>query len=446
MELELRNYQLEQLEFLIDSDDNSCVQSPTGTGKSVVIAAYVEYLLKMGKQRIAIITPRKELVKNLKKYFGNRATMAFTNEKPNLFAPILITTFQSANKYMKLYNPDHYISDESHLSVTKTWCKAIDEGVRHDGFTATPMRYDGRKLRTHYSKLYKSQPIQWFIDNGYLSEVNIHQAEFDDPVRIGYYYSQKDDLMKQYEILGCKPKIDETVDLYLSKHKGEKSLFFVTSEGHGVDLEEALCRKGVNARFLTHKTSNKRRDNDFQAFAKDGLDCLINMELFTTGIDVPNCLNVFACRFTKSVALLFQMFGRGTRKSEGKIYNYYDLAGNHYYHDYDILTFNAWSLDNLDEEIMMSASPRNRDSGGVYVKYEGYDEFIGLTSNLFEKKKKAQDTFSRKTIKSILQCGNMGYREKIMEICFADVAVEHKVYGLRVLKISEDNIKQYLSI
>lgn len=337
----LRPYQLDQLNFLLESDENTLIQSPTGTGKSVVIEAYINALLALGKKSIFVITPSKELCLNLKSYFGSMATVAFSGETPNIFAPIFISTFQSASKYIELYQPDHIISDEAHISVCATWSKLLKKvNVRHDGFTATPNRLDGKPLRENFSKIYVSEPIQWFIDNKYLAPLDLTICDFPE-----FMSAKGDSLGSQEEIFGSIPEVERSIKIFTENSlNDDKVLFFVTGINHGLLLEDELKKIGVDASFISSKTKTKERDRVFQSFQNGDKKVLINVGLFTTGVDIPKCSSVYLCRFTFSPTTFFQMVGRGWRYLDGKTYKLFDLSGNCWHHGSPAM-FYEWSLD-----------------------------------------------------------------------------------------------------
>jgi superfamily II DNA or RNA helicase/phage FluMu protein Com len=339
--IELRDYQKKQLDFLINSDENTCIQSPTGTGKTPVMVQYINQLLEKGLNSIAVITPSSELVRNIKGYFGTRATMAFSGEIPNLYAPILITTYQSAAKYLNtgLYTPQHVISDECHSSVCDTWKNVIKPGVRHDGFTATPNRLDGKPLSENFSRLYKAPAIQWFIDRKYLAPFNLTICDYPE-----FYDAHNDSLCTQQEIFGSIPEIDKSVEIYMENSRNSKTMFFVTGVAHGLQLEERLRHYGVDASFIESTTPRSIRNRDFGEFKFGNKKVLININLFTTGIDVPECDAIYACRFSYSPTFHFQIAGRGWRYLPGKTFKYFDLAGNCYYHGSPTMPY-PWSLE-----------------------------------------------------------------------------------------------------
>ena len=78
------------------------------------------------------------------------------------------------------------------------------------------------------------------------------------------------------------------------------------------------------------------------------------IDLLTTGVDVPNVLNIVFFRYLKSPILFYQMLGRGTRLAEGKLmfraYDYTDatrLLGRDFI---SALTKEPMKLEDLEDE------------------------------------------------------------------------------------------------
>lgn len=337
----LREYQQDHVNELFSSKHNqNIIQSPTGTGKSVEIAHVTLKLLDSGIKKIMIITPNRELVQNLKSYLGTAASMAFSGMVPNIGVPILITTYKSAHKYLDVFKPEYFISDEAHSVRAETWEKLIPAGAYHLGYTATPSRGDGKPLSTMFKHLITSPSINWFVNHGYLSPYQIIPRDIPEWKLTG----RGDDLGQQEKIFGGVPQIKKTVKLWIDECSENKTLIFCTTIDHGILLEKEFMRKGVDARFLSSKTPILERDKHYESFKNGHLKVLINVNLFKTGIDIPDCDCIFACRFFGSEVDAFQSFGRGMRHQDGKLFRYYDLSGTAYYHG-DFGLKDDWSLD-----------------------------------------------------------------------------------------------------
>lgn len=338
--LVLRDYQQKHFNELFKcGKDRVLIQSPTGTGKSVEMAAIIEHLLSSGIKRICVITPNRELVRNLKNYLGTKATMAFSRLVPNMYCSVLITTYQSGKKYIKNFDPQYIISDEAHSAKAETWEKLIPDGIPHLGYTATPSRLDGKPLKDLFDYLITSPSIKWFVDKGYLAPYQIIPKDIPE-----WILQKNDDLGSQESIFGSVPEIKKTVKLWLEECQDRKTLIFCTTIQHGIMLEKEFMKHSVDARFLSSKSPIDERDIYYDQFKSGSLKVLINVNLFKVGIDIPDCDTVFACRFFGSQVDAFQSFGRGTRPHPGKLYKYYDLSGTSYYHG-DFGLKDDWSLE-----------------------------------------------------------------------------------------------------
>lgn len=342
--LELRPYQQLIIDNINDTTDNVIIRGDTGIGKSVIIERIAKQAVIRGL-RVIIITPSIALVKNLQKRFNRAiATVAYTNHVPNLkHARVLITTNISAVKYMDSVSDDLIISDECHhIKAGSSWDRVIQKkielnpNVRHIGFTATPLRLDGKGLYPWFNRIFNPYDISYYIKCGYLS--NYRMFNYDTALHLS---SGSDDLSEQTAQL--LPHITEVYRHYQEKCIGRKTLIFGPTIDYCKALENLLVSNGVKAATLSSKSDPKYRQKTFKAFEQDELDVLLNVQLFTEGVDVPSVSAIILARFTYSVSLYRQMIGRALRPSEDDAI-IIDLAGNNYYHG-GIEAPVEWSLE-----------------------------------------------------------------------------------------------------
>ncbi|AND75525.1 helicase [Nostoc phage N1] len=337
--IEIREYQQEQLNFLKRATVNSCVQSPTGTGKSVVIKLHTEWVVDSGG-KVAIIAPSKELVQNIVEYFPAIATAAYTGVKPDLSKPVIVSTYRSYSKYFKAFDHDLMLVDEGYHLPSPTIKRIMEQSKGlTDCLTATPNRLDGVGLFPQMRDLFLSPQISWFIDKGFLSDYQLITSECP----LFKSSDGSDDLTNQKQLFGSTPECFKTVQMYHEQCFNQQTIIFVTGEDHGNKLLGMFIDSGVNAAFVTHKTSTNVRDRVMKAFKAGYIKVLINIQLFTEGVNVPSCQNVFLCRFTYSTALYLQMVGRLLRVAPGITKKLFDLSGNCWYHGTPKSTF-EWSI------------------------------------------------------------------------------------------------------
>lgn len=87
---------------------------------------------------------------------------------------------------------------------------------------------------------------------------------------------------------------------------------------------------GIDARIVSGETPAQEREDLVTQYRAGEFKHMINVGVFTTGFDVPKMDCVIIARPTMSLALYYQMVGRGVRKDPerpDKILRVYDLAG-----------------------------------------------------------------------------------------------------------------------
>lgn len=466
-EFQLRDYQEEQVEALMNQD-NTCVQSPTGTGKSIVIYEGIRRKLLSGYKKIALIAPNQECVNNIYEYFSDSvATRCYTGEYPNVARPVLLSTYQSASKFIDIYKPDCVISDECHLALAETWIDVVKNVPEHHGLSATLSRLDGKGLNEHYSKIKISPSIDWFIQRKFLSDFRLKTIDcplFED--------SKGDNLGAQSTVFGTKPEIQKTVDVWMTECYNESTIIFCTGVTHGEELVKEFKKRGVTAVFVHSKMKDtKNRKVYFNLFKKGIIKVLINVDIFTQGVNAPNCLNVFLCRFTYSTARFIQMSGRLLRPLEDRIKGLYDLSGNSWYHG-SLRTPFEWSLDGeryreSNNKTSLYYRCRNCELEIIHKKYITQNTYVSCTNcrcenylNFVPKRKNKKDKFIGNLftineienfdpdiysdLVSMLLNKKMSITQKIANVIRFDISKEIKIKVLVSLQVPMSTIKIYL--
>lgn len=119
-----------------------------------------------------------------------------------------------------------------------------------------------------------------------------------------------------------------------------KTLVFACDTGHADELAKLFQRDGYSAEALHSdvKPPEERR-NRLERFRNSETKILVNVEMLTHGVDIPDIQTVFLCRPTASTALFWQMIGRGSRivrdqhqnivKGEFRIVDFVDNVPKH---------------------------------------------------------------------------------------------------------------------
>lgn len=366
----LRGYQLESKQEIHkaigEGHKTLIVQQPTGTGKTVQQVDLVLDEYNKGNQ-VLIVVPSKELVKNMATEFlnlgirvsyiqGSRATI-WTNK---VYIGTVKTIYNRLRdgKFPLRFDPTLILHDECQHAPSNQWRKIIEvyKSVVQIGFSATPCRLDGKPFSELFTHLIPGKSIAWFIQNGFLCPYRL----FILPVLEVKFKKVRGDfsLAEQSSVYDDPRVIGDVVSTWQENSPGEKTIVFATGVDHSRHIVEAYNELGRSlygrdiAAHVDADTPDRERDNILERFKlpiddPNGLMIVSNVQLFTEGVNVPDCTVVQLCRLTASLSLFLQMVGRGLRWVAGKILKLYDHVGNigiHKRPDYE----RRWTLEGAE--------------------------------------------------------------------------------------------------
>jgi ATP-dependent helicase IRC3 len=118
------------------------------------------------------------------------------------------------------------------------------------------------------------------------------------------------------------------VDHYVeNREKYKPLLVFAVDIQHAIALNGLFKARKINSDFVVSKIvdantgatiSVKENSEKIKRFRRGELEVLINVEMLTEGIDLPNVQTVFLTRPTTSTILMTQMIGRALRGTESR--------------------------------------------------------------------------------------------------------------------------------
>lgn len=317
---------------------NPLVALPTGTGKSLVIADFIQKAFQMyAGQRFIKLTHVKELIgQNYRTLLEQWPTApcgvysAGLNRREAMF-PITFAGIASVVKCPELFDHvDLVFIDEAHLVSPKEGTmyqqflgdlRKVNPKLKIVGFTATHYRL-GQGLLTEPGGLFTDvcfdmtglESFNWLIAEGYLCTLVPKRttAELNlDSVRIqGGEYVQKDlqEAVDKDEI--TRATLRETIILAQDR---EHWLIFASGIDHTVHVKEMLESFGIAATCVHSKMGDKERDANIEGFKTGKYKAMVNNGILTTGFDFPAIDLIVMLRPTQSPGLWVQMLGRGTR-------------------------------------------------------------------------------------------------------------------------------------
>jgi DNA repair protein RadD len=342
--LTLRPYQEAAISSIYDyfktNKGNPLVVIPTAGGKSLVMASFIEGVLKAWPdQRILIVTHVRELIaQNHAEMIGlwPEAPAGIYSAglgKREAQARVLFAGIQSIHRRAhEIGHTDLVLIDEAHLIPGNSSTmyrrfldalQAINPALKVIGLTATPFRTGSGMLHEGKDALFTDiayeAPVRDLIDAGYLCPLVSKQPNTRlDVSKVG---TRAGDFIARD--LAAAVDQDATtraaVTEIITHGKDRKSwLAFCSGVGHARHVAEEFARQGVTCRTIFGDTPKEERDAIIAAFKRGEIRALASMGVLTTGFNAPAVDLIALLRPTKSAGLYVQMVGRGTRLAPDK--------------------------------------------------------------------------------------------------------------------------------
>lgn len=340
-----REYQLEAVTKAVDyfeskSKKRPLIISPTGSGKSIIIA----FITKELKKDVLVLQPTIELLhQNYQKFImcGGQASIYSDGAGSKEVGDITFATIGSIIKKPEFFqHKKHIIIDECHRvppiknSMYMRFFNEISV-KKYIGLTATAFRnktatcpftkekYTKLNLLTRerpkfFNEIIHVSQISEMYALGFLAPIKYLQLQWDNSLlknnSTGSEYTDESiDMAVDYNHI--KERLPNIVKDALSKGR-KHILVFVNS----VDDAESLVKVTPRSACVSAKTNKKERSLILDKFKNGEIDVIYNVSVLTTGFDFPALDTVILARPTRSLELYMQMVGRGIRLHENKEY------------------------------------------------------------------------------------------------------------------------------
>lgn len=347
-----RDYQDDVFGRVVDAGGRGVVQSPTGSGKTFMIAHLITHyktttLIKVPRLVIMdqIIEELKELTTISEEHIG---FIGRSKYEPSLVTVVTNSSLYNLKKDPKKWHelvdlhPKHQwgllIEDEVHHGASKTsYEPTMSLDTFHKiGFSATALdRQDGENIKIigAYGQMICDVPVEELIENGYLVRPTVKFLP-TRPVPT----SRSDGWMEVYNmaIVFNSDRNIKMVNIANMLEKQERStLVFVSRIDHGEELLRLCKMNGVDADFA-HGTHPEREDI-ISRFKNRELAVMIATEgIIGEGFNFKGLNGIIIGDGGKSFIKTIQKPGRGTRPEDGKddllVYDFADrgkYVGDH---------------------------------------------------------------------------------------------------------------------
>jgi DNA repair protein RadD len=339
-------------------------QMPTGAGKTVTaLEILVDYLRQPDFDKLIIwIVDSNELADqaldsfiSLWKLRGDRPINAyrffheFSSNYSTCEPGVVFASFAKAWASLNssdLNRKENFLSlcqraslvivDEAHTSMAETYETVISKLTSHDSFliglSATPGRNDpyqttelaqmyGQQLVsiTDDNKCTVSDAVEYLRTQGYLASVVFEELDS------GASVSEKDEGRICSELAENSQRNGQIINqIERALREDQSTIVFACTKDHVLALT-ALCRaKGIDSGFIIGEVPQSERINLLNRFRARSLKVLINHEILSTGVDLPNVNKLIITRPVGSAILYSQILGRALRgpKNGGNSINY----------------------------------------------------------------------------------------------------------------------------
>jgi DNA repair protein RadD len=326
---------------------NGLLVLPTGSGKSLVIAELVK---ELGKPTL-IFQPSKEILQqNLAKYrsYGFPAGIYSASAGYKELRNVTFATVGSVAKKKHLLERFEYVLvDECHFVNARggQYEDVIAHmGVPVIGLTATPYRLgkvmDEKGLTRSILKfLTRTQPrvfddVIHYVQNrdlfaaGYLAKLQYFEVQgFNRSLlrtnTTGADYTDAS-VKAAYAASGFHHKLVKVVNRLFEI--GRRNAIVFT---RFVEEARFLAQMVPGCAMVSAETPDRERDRIITLFKLGKIRCVANVGILTTGFDYPELEAVVVARATMSLALWYQMVGRGIRPHPDKDHTMVvDMGGN----------------------------------------------------------------------------------------------------------------------
>ena len=345
MQLQPRSYQVEAVsslyQYFSTQSGNPVLALPTGTGKSVIIAMFLQSIYyQFPGQRIMVLTHVKELIQqNYDKLMTlwpaapagvysaglNRrethrkitfAGIGSVAKRAQDFGYIDIVVIDEAH----LVSPNDKTMYQSFLNALRT----VNPLLKVVGLTATPWRLGTGRITEDgiftdvCFDITGLHAFNRLIAEGFLAPLIPRQTKQlldTDGIHMRggeFVASELQHAVDKYDI--TYNAIKEALEL---AHDRRHWLVFASGVEHACNIADMLNDMGVPAVAIHSKMGDAARDQAIEDFKSGKYRAVVNNNVLTTGFDFPAIDCIIVLRPTASPVLWVQMLGRGTRPSPG---------------------------------------------------------------------------------------------------------------------------------
>jgi len=353
--IEARDYQLEAVGHAI-KNHRTLLESPTASGKSLIIYTLMRYHLEHGRKCILIV-PTTSLVEQMFSDFEDYSSENGFNVSKNcqkLYSgftkefsrKVLLTTWQSIYK-----QPDSWFNqfdvifgDEAHQFKAKSLTSVMEKMTRVKYRIGTTGTIDNKKvhrlvLEGIFGPVHKVITTAKLMETNQVAKLKIKCINLKYPEEVRKHITKNMKYPDEMKFLITSDERNKFIRNLTLSTEGNTLVLFQMVEKHGKVLYEMIKAKAQDRKvfFIFGGTDVEDRENARRLMEKED-DAIIvaSYGVFSTGINIPSIENVIFASPSKSKIRNLQSIGRGLRLKKGKTHcTLFDISDNLIYKSWE---------------------------------------------------------------------------------------------------------------
>lgn len=272
--------------------------------------------------RVMFLIHRKEVLEQAINTFKDQGV------NPNLLTAGMVQTL--TRRVEKLPIPSVILVDEAHHALAKSYQRILNKFPKAIVllFTATPHRTGQAQLDQIADDIIVGQSIHELTDKGFLAPFRYFQPPNGFNSKLLKRGSTGDFTNESMQKAMSTKIFGHIVKQYKRIAPGMQAVVYTYSVDSAHKIAAEFNEAGISAREVDGTTPHLLRDLIVDKFRSQEIQILVNVNLFTEGVDLPNVDCVIMARPTASLALYLQFSMRCLNPRPGKTAIIIDHANN----------------------------------------------------------------------------------------------------------------------
>ena len=283
-EIKLFDYQedmKERIEKALRLHRSVMAQMPTGTGKTYLLTAVIDYFVSNNPmEKVWIVAHRRELVSQIDETVRKFHSYSASNTS-SLLSSVKAVSIQWLSKHYDEIEeePGMIVIDEAHHALAKTYKEMWERfpKAKFLGLTATPCRLNGKGFTDLFDVLVQSWGIPEFISKGRLATYDFVSIKSDGVTQRLIDSLQKRGADGDYQnkemdmLLNKKPSIERLYRSLEEYGKDRKGIVYAININHANAIAEFYREHGIAAVAIDSKTPSSLRKELIERFKSSSL-------------------------------------------------------------------------------------------------------------------------------------------------------------------------------